>query len=103
MAALRLTPGSSSSLIMHTRSGGPSASLGPLRARVQVLESMMDRMMAASQTDLVGIAAGLARTDDRVFIQNMATPTVHHAQASDGGRATCGWKYGGAGRRGDPR
>ena len=56
-------------------------------------------MLAQSQ-DFVGIAAGFARPDDRVFIQNTRTAAVRYARSNDDGHTVCGWKFAGAGRRG---
>ena len=43
--------------------------------------------------DVVALATGFARTDRRVFIQNVISATVHLALALDGGHAVCGWRF----------
>ena len=46
--------------------------------------------------DLVGIATGSARTDDRVLVQNTAAAVLRQAKANDGGHTLCGWRFSGA-------
>ena len=56
----------------------------------------MIRMQAELQDqarDVVGLATGFARTDDRVFIQNTKTAAVHYAVANDNRSTVCGWPY----------
>ena len=60
----------------------------------------MEEAMQAQSQDIVGIIAGFARPDDRVFIQNTRTAAVHYARSNDSGHTVCGWKLPGAGRRG---
>ncbi len=43
--------------------------------------------------DVVALATGFARTDNRVFVQNTITATVHLALSLDGGHAACGWRF----------
>ena len=55
--------------------------------------------MLAQPQDIVGIAAGFTRPDDRVFIQNCGTAAVCYARSNDDGHTVCGWKFAGARRR----
>ena len=94
---------SSSSQSVQFGTTGYNQTTAHLCARVRKLELAMNRMADIVQTqsqDIVGIAIGVARTDDRVFIQNMKSAIIHHAKANDGGRAMCGWRYVSAGRHG---
>ena len=43
--------------------------------------------------DVVALATGYARTDDRVFVQNEITASVHVARSWDQNLTTCGWQY----------
>lgn len=56
--------------------------------------------MLAQTQDIVGMAGGYARPDNRVLIQNTRTATVHDARSNDEGHTVCDWKFGGACRRG---
>lgn len=60
----------------------------------------MEAAMQAQSQDIVGIAAGFARSDDRVFIQNPRTAAVHYARSNDDGHTVCGWNFARAGRLG---
>ena len=46
------------------------------------------------------MATGFARTDNRVYVQNTATATIHMAKRGDDGRTICGWPYARARARG---
>lgn len=61
---------------------------------------MVEERLQTQAQDLVGMATGFARTDDRVFVQNTVTAAVHHAKGNDAGHALCGWRYAGARKRG---
>ena len=50
--------------------------------------------------DVVGLATGFARTDQRVFIQNTKTSAVHYAVANDSRSTVCGWPFKSAQRGG---
>ena len=50
--------------------------------------------------DVVGIATGFARTDDRVFIQNTTTAAVHYAVANCNRSTVCGWPFASARKKG---
>ena len=67
-----------------------------LRNRIAKLERAIDvlRDAVTSQAqDMVAVATGFARTDDRLFIQNLSTAKVHVARPVDGGRTLCGWRH----------
>ena len=67
------------------------------------LEAAMLRLEEVVQTqaqDVAAIAAGFARPDDRIFVQNTATSTIHRAQPNDEGHTMCGWRFSGARKRG---
>ena len=67
-----------------------------VRARVEKLENALNRLEATVQTqaqDVVALATGFARTDNRVYVQNTATATIHMARCGDDGRTICGWPY----------
>ena len=49
---------------------------------------------------MVAIATGFARTDNRVYVQNTTTATIHMARGGDEGRTICGWLYARARARG---
>jgi len=70
------------------------------------LEAAMERLEDTVQThaqDVVAIAAGFARPDERIFVQNTATAAVHRAKPHDDGHTMCGWRFSGARKRGaDP-
>jgi hypothetical protein len=82
-----------------TRSGIPAA----MRARLRKLEDAMTSLreeMAAQAADVIGLATGYARTDDRVFVQNTITAAVHQAKPNDNGSTLCGWPFATARRKG---
>jgi len=67
-----------------------------LAARVRKLEAALSKLeadMATQAQDVVGIATGFARTDDRVFVQNKDTATVHFTRSNDDGHTACGWRF----------
>ena len=63
------------------------------------MDRMADSLLTQSQ-DMVSVATGVARTDDRVLIQNTRSAIVHHAKPNDGGHTMCGWRFAGTGQRG---
>jgi hypothetical protein len=81
------TAGSSASL-----ANSPAAVLTRLRKLEAATSSLRSDLDTQAQ-DVVSLATGYARTDDRVFIQNTITATVHVALSLDGGHATCGWRF----------
>jgi hypothetical protein len=73
-----------------------SQSTARMRERLRKLEADMVRLQAELQNqarDVVGLATGFARTDDRVFIQNTHTAAIHYAVANDSRSTACGWPY----------
>ena len=67
-----------------------------LAARVRKVEALLSRLqddMAVQAQDVVGIATGFARSDNRIFVQNVATATVHFARSNDDGHTACGWRF----------
>jgi len=88
---------------MHFMAGDKSKLSAIVRARVQKLEDALNRLEATVQTqaqDVVALAIGFARTDNRVYVQNTATATIHMARCGDEGRTICGWPYARARARG---
>lgn len=81
---------------MHFMAGDKSKLSAIVRARVQKFE---DALKTQAQ-DVVALATGFARTDNRVYVQNTATATIHMACCGDEGRTTCGWPYARARARG---
>jgi hypothetical protein len=81
------TAGSSACL-----ANSPAAVLTRLRKLEAATSSLRSDLDTQAQ-DVVSLATGYARTDDRVFIQNTITATVHVALSLDGGHATCGWRF----------
>ena len=78
-----------------------SSSTTGLQSRLRHIESALWSLRSDVQTqaqDVVALATGFARTDDRVFVQNTITATVHLALHLDGGHATCGWRFSSARR-----
>jgi len=74
-----------------------------VRARVAKLEDALRRLEGVVQTqaqDVVALATGFARTDDRIYVQNTTTATIHVARSGGGGRTICGWPYARAKSRG---
>jgi len=67
-----------------------------VRARVLKLENALHKLegvVQAQAQDVVALATGFARTDNRVFVQNTATATIHVARCGDDGRTICGWPF----------
>jgi len=74
-----------------------------VRARVLKLENALhalEGVVQAQAQDVVALATGFARTDNRVFVQNTATATIHVARCGDDGRTICGWPFARARARG---
>jgi hypothetical protein len=64
--------------------------------RLRKLEAALITLQADVHTqaqDVVALATGFARTDDRAYLQNTITATVHCARSIDGGYAICGWRF----------
>ena len=49
--------------------------------------------MQTQAQDVVALATGFARTDNRLFVQNLSTAIVHVARPGDNGRAICSWRH----------
>ena len=84
-------------------SSGKKQLTDAVRARVAKLEDALKKLESVVQSqaqDVVSLATGFARTDDRVFIQNTSTATIHVARSGDGGRTICGWPFARARARG---
>ena len=67
-----------------------------MRARIQKLEASLrtlEDIVQSQAQDVVGLAAGFARTDNRVFVQNTASAAIHMAKGADDGHTLCGWKF----------
>ena len=67
-----------------------------LTAKLHKLETALSKVQADVQSqasDVLALATGYARTDDRTYIQNLITATVHCARTIDGGHAMCGWRF----------
>jgi hypothetical protein len=67
-----------------------------VHARIRKLEAALTTLQSEVQTqasDVVALATGFARTDDRTYIQNTITATIHCARSIDGGHAICGWRF----------
>ena len=67
-----------------------------MKVRIQKLEAAMMNLESTVQVQgqgVVGLATGFARTDTRVFVQNVQTAAVHYAKANDEGRTVCGGHY----------
>ena len=85
---------------------GPAAtgqSTARMRERLRKLEAELVRMQAEIQRqacEVVGIATGFARTDQRVFIQNTTTKAIHYAIANNSRSTVCGWAFKAANRGG---
>jgi hypothetical protein len=80
---------------------GSTASSPGLQSRVRLIEAALVTLRSDLTTqaqDVVSLATGFARTDDRVFVQNTITATVHLALQLDGGHAACGWRFSSARR-----
>ena len=90
------TPTMSSSASSFGTGSQSSSSSTLVHARLRKLETAMMALQSDLQSqaqDLVGLAAGFAKPDDRVFIQNTATATVHYAKQRDDGHTICGWRF----------
>ena len=75
----------------------------PVRARIRKLEDAIATLrleMTAVAGDVVAMASGFARTDDRVFVQHTITAKIHRAKVNDDGCTLCGWPYLSARRKG---
>ena len=74
----------------------PNAGTAVMRQRITKLEaaiaSLRDDMQTQAQ-DVVALATGFARTDNRLFVQNLSTAIVHVARPGDDGRTICGWRH----------
>jgi hypothetical protein len=69
-----------------------SAAHGKIRRIEAALVSLQSEVHAQAQ-DVVALATGFARTDDRSYLQNTITATVHCARSIDSGHAICGWRF----------
>jgi hypothetical protein len=77
-------------------STGSSSTSAAIHSRLRKLEAATSTLRSDLLTqaqDVVSLATGFARTDNRVFIQNTITATVHLALALDNGHAACGWRF----------
>ena len=70
-----------------------STSFGVKLAGIQRALSKLQLDVQTQAQDVVALATGFARTDDRVYIQNTITATVHLALTLDDGHAACGWRF----------
>jgi hypothetical protein len=70
-----------------------SSSLGPKLARLEKAMCLLRSDVLAQAQDVVALATGYARTDTRVYIQNLITATVHLAIRLDDGHVACGWRF----------
>ena len=71
----------------------PSASVN---AKLTKLEKALCKPQLDAQSqaqDVVALATGYARSDNRVFIQNTITAIIHVAPKLDEGHAACGWRF----------
>ena len=74
----------------------PAAGTVVMRKRIAKLEAAIANLRDDMQTqaqDVVALATGFARTDNRLFVQNLSTATVHVARPGDKGRTLCGWRH----------
>ena len=74
-----------------------------VRARIQKPQDapiLLEGIVQTQAQDVVALATGFARTDNRVYVQNTATATIHVARSGDDGRTVCGWPYARARARG---
>ena len=88
---------------MHFMAGDKHKLSAIVRARVQKLEDALTRLegiVQAQAQDVVALATGFARTDNRVYVQNTCTATIHMARCGGEGRTICGWPYARARARG---
>ena len=87
---------SSSSFALGAKS---SKALDLVLSRLKKLETAMVTLQVYLQTqaqDLVGLAAGFAKPDPRVFVQNTTSGAVHYAKVNDDRHTVCGWPFGAA-------
>ena len=63
-----------------------------LRSLEASLEKLRKDVLTQAQ-DVVGLATGFARTDQRIFILNTVTAAVHFARSNDEGHTACGWPF----------
>ena len=84
--------------------GGASNSTSALvRARMRKLELVVANLedtVHQQALDIVSVAAGFARPDERVFVQNTVTAAIHQAKPNDGNSTLCGWHFAGARKKG---
>jgi hypothetical protein len=74
----------------------PPAAASAAHARIRKLEAALITLQSevhAQAQDVVSLATGFARTDDRSYLQNTITATVHCARTIDSGHAICGWRF----------
>jgi hypothetical protein len=67
-----------------------------MNAKLHKLEAALSKVQSEVQSqasDVLALATGFARTDDRTYIQNLITAIVHCARTIDGGHAMCGWRF----------
>ena len=57
-------------------------------------------MVQAQAQDVVAMATGFARTDNRVYVQNTVTAASHMAKGCHNDHTVCGWPYARARTRG---
>jgi hypothetical protein len=77
-------------------SGADARTTSAVNARVRKLEKALRSLQHDVQgqaQDVVALATGFARTDNRVYVQNTTTATVHMALTIDAGHAACGWRF----------
>ena len=80
----------------HFMAGDNTKLTAAVRARVAKLENALSSLDAIVQTqahEVVALATGLARTDNRAYVQNSATVTTHMARCGDEGHTICDWAY----------
>ena len=88
---------------LNASSSSKSQFTEAVRARVAKLEDALRKLEGVVQTqahDVVALATGFARTDDRIYVQNTTTATIHLARSGDCGRTICGWPFARAKSRG---
>ena len=64
--------------------------------RIRALEASLEKLrkeMLTQAQDVVALATGFARTDQRIFIMNTVTACVHFARHHDEGHTACGWPF----------
>ncbi len=82
-------PGKATTNLKYMACGEKQKLPAAVRARVQKLDDALKRLEGIVQTqaqDVVALATGYARTDNRIYVQNTATATIHtqHAAATTG-------------------